>query len=143
MLGPAVEPLPPEFPHFLAELLQRSGVPGHSVVPTVPFQLHHQFLMLPLQWPVPKQPTELGDPLDRTREPPLRRLLSDHPVPAPALSPIMGETQKIEGIAILPRSCRFLEPDQPGFLRVKGQSISAEPLREYLHDPARISLLVA
>src|SRR3954452_7316028 len=57
----------------------------------------------------------------------------------------MGEPQEVERAGTFvtrpwwgPRRTP-LERDQPGLLRMEGQAVLPEPLREHLHDPSRVA----
>src|SRR5262249_45507995 len=145
-----VEPLPPGPHRYPHHPVQPGTIPGYPVVRVVAEELLAECLVLLPDRSVTVPPTpfryRLGEPADSAG----CRATADHLVPLPRLPPVMGEAQKVErpgpvpGLRLTPvASLRGpLERHQPRLVRVNGQAVLAEPLRQDFQNTPRVLLVL-
>src|SRR5271165_6555780 len=95
--------------------------------------------------PVPLAP--LPDRLGEAADPAGRRAALNRLLASPGLPPVMGEAQEVKRTGPLLRLrttplLRPLERHQPRLVRVEGQAVLAEPLRQDLHHTPRVRLVL-
>src|ERR671936_844759 len=96
--------------------------------------------------------TKIASPLSNASDRPTQAIFGcfplDHPEPPPGPRPVMGKAQQVE--RLLTRSAcrvtrlgspRLAEVDQSGLLRVEGEAVLAESLRQHGQHPTRIFFL--
>jgi len=142
----ASQPFPPQSPHFLPEPGQRDAVTRDPVVSTVTAEFLAECLVLLRDRPVPVVPAPLGHRPDGPGEAARRRLAFHHPIPLAGTCPVMGESQQVErpGTSRGRPPCsgrsqgRSSERNQSGLIRVDGQAVPAESLRQHVHHAPSI-----
>src|SRR5262249_26467507 len=124
--------------HPQAERRQTLAVAGDSVVGAVPAYLSTQCLLLLDQRIVPMLATPLIDGTQPSAQPARRCFALHRPGSTAGAGPVMGEPQQVKALRFAVAGWAggavpvvgFVEPRQPGFLRVDLQSESAESLRQ-------------
>ena len=124
---------------------QRLGVSGDPVVVVVPLNFDPQYVVLFFDLLVTVPTTPRGDLPDRPALPVRGRLSFHHPATLPGKSPVMGKTQKVERVGLVPMlpATAFrprTEADQSRLVRVNRQTMLREPLREQFQNPAGVRL---
>ncbi len=141
----AAEPLVPGTPHVVPKAADARDIAGDPVIREVPAQLRRQGGPLLRDRHVAVLAAPPRHRLQRSAEPVLGRLALHRPVPLERPTPVVGEPQEVERAgAVLPGSrwvpAGPLERDQPGLLRMEGQAVLPESLRQHVQDPSRVAL---
>ena len=126
--------------------MQVPRIAGDSVIRVVPAKLRRQGGLLLSERDVAVLAAPLHDRLQRPAEAALGRLALHRPVPLERPAPVVGEPQEIARTGAadvgdarggVPR--RPLERDLPGLLRMEGQAVLPESLRQHVQDPSRVA----
>src|SRR5215831_17004945 len=101
--------------------------------------------MLDAHWSMAMRAAPPSNTSDRPTQAVRGRFPLDHPEPAPGYRPIMGKAQQVERPPTWRSRCvarltspRLAEVDQSGLLRVQGEAVLAESLRQHSQNPTRI-----
>jgi hypothetical protein len=125
-------------PHVVAEVAQARHITGDPVIREMPEQLRRQGgpLLLDRLVAVLAAPRRHGR--DGPPEADPGRLALHRPVPLERPTPVVGEPQEVERAGAFLTGTRWgprrtpLERDQPGLLRMEGQAVLPESLREHV-----------
>src|SRR4051794_40665759 len=134
----AAKPLVPRTTHLVTEAAQTRAIAGDPVIREVAPQLPRQGdpLLLHRQMAVLAAP--LADRLQGPDETALGCLALHRPVPLERPTPVVGEPQELERAGAVVAGSRWgprrtpLERHQPGLLRMEGQAVLRESLREHV-----------
>ncbi len=141
------QPLPPGPCHLIPQVVQTWKVSANSVVRIVSLELPGEDTLLLSERLVAISPAPLRDASQRPRKAARFGLPLHHPRPFVTPPPVGSEAQKRE---LLPPGrarpslfalLRLAEPNQPGLLRMNGEAVLPESLRQHLHHPLGVALL--
>src|SRR4051794_402017 len=139
----AAEPLLPGPPHVVQQAVDPRHIADDGVIRVVPAKLARQGEPLLPDRQVPVLAAPAHHRLHGSVEPILGRPTLHRPAAPERPTPVVGETQEVERAgATLWRGAQAgpLEAYQPGLLRMEGQAVLRESLREYVQDPSRVAL---
>ena len=125
----AIEPIPPRTLCVVADCLHRLHVAADAKVLKVTPKLRAQDAVLLGQVPMPVVPTPDPKRLHRLPDFLAGRLLFNHPIASPRARPVVGKSEKLEGVVptsnLFARG-RFPEREQAAFLWMDLQAVLGE-----------------